>query len=337
MLFDLLAIRVKHAFQIKALTKFRLRHDARKVKHEEQGIEQDEKALEQQLHGGVIEDVQTQMHKLLEKDTKHVERILHFEENDILWIYRTFKGFVKELHELNSVEDEVKKRYGHFSPQTQKRVSELFKKILLLVREDAQASHEILKHFARVFRDQYDALFPTEKGEDATVRLRDEIVGVPFKEFMERMKISSTNRAAKSLKKDYKQEKKIIDRLEDALKHTAEAVDEQKFLQALENLEKVLEEESEHIKEFLKNNRVFLLLMVRHFFTSLDHLKTVYKDNMILREEKFPKVEELEDRLKKSFEELQKHTNSIMKEEYQLLNKFDKLLGNEVKSVQKAA
>lgn len=340
MVFELLGARMRNAFHIQAFLRLRLKKLLRKVERDEHAIAEIEKNLDSYLHGGVIEETKTHVHELIGKHSKterNIERIFDFEEQTILSIYKEFMNFYRGMQDIEKLEKDLVHEYSHFSETTQQRMQVIVRKIVNVLKEDTEKTYDILLKLARAFRDQYEALQKTANGKEAQERLRDMIYGSAFQKLTEQLNIRNSRKAAKHLKKDIKQEEKKVDELEHMLQNM-KSMNEEKFLQALTRLEKLVEDETQELEQFLKNTRVFLLIVVKHYFISLSQILKAKEAEATLESENFPK-KALAELLKTSEDEMQrlsKDGEGVMRESYQLYHKME-LLKKEVAAISKAA
>lgn len=340
MVFELLGARMRNAFHIQAFLRLRLKKLLRKVERDERAITELEKDIDQYLHGGVIEETKSHVHELIGKHSKterNIERIFDFEEQTIVSIYKEFMNFYKGMQDIEKLEKDLAHEYSHFSDTTQKRLQVIVRKIMKVLKDDTEKTYEILLQFARAFRDQYEALQKTADGKQAQERLRDMVYGSAFQKLTEQLNLRNSRRAAKHLKKDVKQEEKKVDELEHMLKNMKH-MDEEKFVQTLTQLEKLVEDETQELEQYLKTTRVFLLIVVKHYFISLSQILKAKDAEATLESEQFPQ-KALAELLKTSENEMQrlsKDGEGVMRESYQLYNKMKALKG-EIAALQRAA
>ncbi len=340
MVFELLGARMRNSFHIQAFLRLRLKKLLRKVERDEHAIAELEKNLDQYLDGGVIEETQSRVHELIGKHSKterNIERIFTFEEQTIVSIYSEFMNFYKGMQDIEKLEKEIAHEYSHFSQPTQQRLQKVVRQIIQVLKKNTEETYNILLQLARSFRDQYEALQKTADGKQAQERLRDMVYGSVFQKLTEQLNLRNSRKAAKHLKKDIKQEEKEIDELEHMLKDM-KSMNEEKFVQALEKLEKLIEDETQNLEQYLKNTRVFLLIMVKHYFISLSQILKAKEAELTLESEHFPQkaLAELLNMTEIEIQRLSKDGEGVMRESYQLYNKM-KALKEEVNSLQKAA
>lgn len=330
MVFELFTSRMGHWMRTKHFVHYRLRRYIGDVEKDEKKLQALERQFPQLIADGFVNHVDSSLFERA-KESEHGEnRVFQLEERTIIWLYDEFMGFYEELRKFEDMEGHVQKYYGHFSPPTQQRVHNALEKIAKILGKDADETLDILLQFARVFRDQYNALLDTADGHEAQERLRDMIIGAGFEKFRERWSMGKSARDARRMDGDIDRGEKAVQEIEQLLAKLAngrESMNENALVKELAKLEKIVDAEEEHIESFLHDVRFYLLLVVKHYFEMLGHILKITQDEQALAQKQFPK-EHLQKLLGVSeieLKRLQKTGQGIMHQGYQLYHKMQAL------------